>query len=258
MMMKRRFFLPVLSIFLGMAMHLHASIPEEFSVANQSFASGHYSEALAAYKSLLATSPFDKFSSPELWYHRGLAEEKTGDLVAASLSYRRALLLDPTLLPTRNRLAAVLGTLGIPAANDWRDQILMRLHPDFLVLGGAILGWVGILILVFLLLAGPRRPVLIGWALAVFILGHGLSIFGTLNDPRRQIANQAVVTAKNAPTIHATPADSSASDGTLAPGSLLTILSRNGAWWKVSDGPAKTGWILSNVVTPLLPSSDRL
>ncbi|MEI6323556.1 MAG: hypothetical protein WCP60_10680 [bacterium] len=258
MIKKIRFFLPVLLICLGVSVHLQASIPEEASVANQSLASGHYTEALEAYKLLLATPQFEKFSSPELWYHRGLAEEKTGDLVAASLSYRRALLLDPTLPPARTRLAAVLGTLGVPHALDWHDQLLMRVHPDLLVLGGAILGWVGILAFVFLLLAGPRRPVLIGLALALFILGHGLSIFGTLNDPRRQIANQAVVTAKNAPTIHATPADSSASDGTLAPGSLLTILSRNGAWWKVSDGPAKTGWILSNAVTPLLPSSDRL
>lgn len=255
MMMKRCLLLSVLFIALGFSESLRASLSEEATAANQSLASGHPAEALASYKSLLATLQFDKLSSPELWYHRGLAEEKTGDLVAASLSFRRALLLDPTLLPARTRLVAALGTLGIPYAPDWHDQLLMRIHPDLLILGGAILGWVGTLILVFLLLAGPRRPVLIAWALAAFIFGHGLSILGTLIDQRRLVAYEAVVTAKSAPALHATPADSSATDGTLAPGSLLTILSRNGAWWKVSDGSAKTGWILSNALTPLLPSS---
>ena len=255
MMMKIRLLPLVLLVALGISVPLHASLSEEVSSANQSFASGHHAEALDAYKSLLEKSQFGRFSSPELWYHRGLSEEKTGDALSASLSYRRALLLDSTLLPARSRLNAVLGTLGIPVISNWHDQLLMRVHPDLLILGGAILGWLGVLILVILLLAGPRRPMFILLALAAFILGHGLSIFGTLIDQRRVAAYQAVVTSKNAPVLHATPADSSATDGTLAPGSLVTILSRNGAWWKVSDGPEKTGWILSNAVTPLLPSS---
>lgn len=225
-----------------------AAFSEEAGSTNQFLSAGHPAEAL----SLLASPQLATLSSPELWYNRGLAEEKSSDSIAASLSYRRALLLDPTLLAARTRLAAVLGTLGIPLAHDWHDQLLMTMHPDHLIIGGAILGWLGILSLVFLLMTRPYRPGLIALALSAFIFGHGLSLFGTLIDPRRLATNQAVVTAKSAPTLHDTPADSAKAEGTLAPGSLLTIISRNGAWWKISNDTS-TGWTLSNTITPLLP-----
>jgi hypothetical protein len=250
-------FLCILIVTLLFSGGLFAAFPEEAVSANQSLSAGHPAEALTAYQTLLASPLLTTVSSPELWYNRGLAEEKNGDSIAASLSYRRALLLDPTLRAARTRLTTVLSTLGIPLAHDWRDQLLMRVHPDRLIVGGAILGWLGILTLVYLLLRKPYRHGLVALALSAFVLGHGLSLFGTLTDPRRLATNQAVVTAKNAPTLHDTPADSAKADGTLAPGSFLTILSRNGAWWKVSNGTS-TGWILSNTVTPILPSAVGL
>ena len=207
---------------------------------------------------MLDSPQFAKVSSPELWYNRGLAEEKMGDLPAASLSFRRALVLNSTLTPARSALSSVLGTLGVPPlanSGGWQEQVQARLHPKFLVVGGSVAGWLGLFLLVFTVMGKPRRAPLITLALGVAVLGYGLALMGGMIDPRRIASDEAVVTAKNAPALHATPADSAATSGTLAPGSLITILSRNGMWWYVADGSGQTGWISSITVTPLLPSS---
>ena len=78
---------------------LHAGIAEQVSAANTDLRSGHPLDALARYRTMLSEPAFLKEGSPELWYNRGLAEEKTGDAAAASLSFRRALLLDPGFAP---------------------------------------------------------------------------------------------------------------------------------------------------------------
>lgn len=254
-MMRMRSFLYLLFIGFSFSASLRAAVSDDLFTANQSLSTGHPAEALAAYQSMLDSPDLSKFSSPELWYNRGLAEERSGDAIKASLSYRRALLLDPTLLPAQTRLSSLLASLGIPASKNWTDRLFLMLHPDLFILGGAILGWLGVLLFVFFILSTPRRPGLIVLTLLAVILGHGLTLFGAWNDPRRLATDEAVVTVRNAPTLRETPADSSKADGTLAPGSLVTILSRNGAWWKVSGGAASTGWIPSTAITPLLPAA---
>ena len=255
MIMKMRALFLLVIAGISLLGSLVAATPDDISVANQSLSSGHPAEALASYQSMLDSPGLSKFSSPELWYNRGLAEERSGDPIAASLSYRRALLLDPTLLSAHIRLSGLLASLGIPASTNWNDRLFLMVPPDMFILGGAILGWLGVLLFVFFILSTPCRPGLIAFALLAMILGHGLTLFGAWNDPRRLASDEAVVTVKNAPTLRETPADSSKADGTLAPGSLVTILSRNGAWWKVSGGAASTGWIPSTAITPLLPAA---
>ena len=234
---------------------LGASLADDLASADKSLASGNPADAVALYQAILTSPRLLKSSAPEIWFNLGLAQEKTDDPVAASLSFRRALLLDPTLQPAGKKLSEILGTLGVPVSTDFRQRMLMAVHPEVLILGGAILGWFGVFLLVVLLLTAPRRPLLIAVAITLCILGHGLSLAVSLIDPRRTAAAAAVVTAKTAPVLRNTPADNGASTGTLSPGSLITILSRNGVWWYVSDGLGHTGWIPANTVTPLLPSS---
>lgn len=231
---------------------LRAGAPEQPSSAAEALRSGHPLDALARYRSLLTDPAFLKSGSPELWYNRGLAEEKTGENAAASLSFRRALLLDPGFAPARRQLAAVMGTLGLSVPDDWKPRLWAVVHPDSLIIIGAAVGWIGTLLLVVLLFQGSRRR-LIALALVVLIAGHGASVFGTLIDPRRIAADQAVVISKAGPTLRATPADSGTPAGTVAPGTLINVLSRNGAWWYVAAGPGQTGWIPSDTVTSLLP-----
>ncbi|MFZ0615753.1 MAG: SH3 domain-containing protein [Chthoniobacterales bacterium] len=232
---------------------LRAGTPEQASSAAEALRSGHPLDALARYRSLLTDPAFLKSGSPELWYNRGLAEEKTGENAAASLSFRRALLLDPGFSPARRQLTAVMGMLGLSVPDDWKPRLWTVVHPDSLIIIGAAVGWIGMLLFVLLLFRGSRRKGLIALALVILIAGHGASVFGTLIDPRRIAADQAVVISKAAPTLRATPADSGTPSGTVAPGTLINVLSRNGAWWYVAAGPGQTGWIPSDTVTSLLP-----
>lgn len=231
------------------------------AAANTSLLSGHPIDALASYTQLLDSPQFARVGSPELWCNRGLAEEKMGDSAAASLSFRRALLLAPGFVPAQQQLAIVLTTLGLPTPSTRMSRFFTILSPEVMILGGAILGWIGLFLLVVLLVRGPRRRGYIVSALLALILGHGASLVGSLIDPRRGAEHKAVVTAKKGPSLRSTPADSATVIGNLAPGAVINILSQNGAWWYVSSGSGKAaqqGWILSEVATPLLPPSCAL
>ena len=210
---------------------VRAGLPEDFASANGNLASGHADEALATFKTLLTHPEFKTSGSSEIWYNRGLAEMQTGDAVAASLSFRRALLLDPGSAPARVQLSKTLLSLGLPLPSGWKERTMQLLPPETMISGGAVIGWIGTLGLVVVLFKASRKKSLIALALILIIVGHGASVLGTLADPRRTARNQAVLTAKEAVTLRATPADSATESGKLDPGTLISILSRNGAWW---------------------------
>ena len=233
---------------------LHADVATQAQAAADSLRSGHPIDASSRYRTLLTDPTFRTAGSPELWYNLGLAEEKSADAAGASLAFRRALLLDPTFMPARRQLETVLGTLGLPIPSGWDESVRQSIHPEFLIVAGSILGWAGVFALILLIFLAPRRKFWIAAVVVLVIAGHGAAVLGTLIDPRRVAADKAVVTAKKAPVLHATPADSGTPGGTLTPGLLVSVLSRNGAWWYVSGGPGLTGWIPSDTVTPLLPS----
>jgi tetratricopeptide (TPR) repeat protein len=259
-MMKR----PLLQLFFRLFLltlslaSMRAGLPEDFASANGKLSSGHADEALSTYKTLLTYPEFKASGSAEIWYNRGLAEMKTGDAVAASLSFRRALLLDPALAPARVELSKTLGSLGIRAPNGWKERSIQSIHPETMIVGGAVIGWIGALGLIVLVFQASRKKALIVLALTLILFGHGTSLLGTLADPRRTARHQAVLTAKESVTVRATPADSATESGKLDPGTLISILSQNGAWWYVSTGTgsvALQGWIHSNTATPLLSCS---
>ena len=251
--MKKLFFL-LLLLTLSMS-SLRAGLPEDFASANGNLASGHAGEALSTYKTLLTHPEFKTSGSAEIWYNRGLAEVQTGDAVAASLSFRRALLLDPASVPARVQLCKTLLSLGLPVPSGWKERTMQILHPETMIVGGAVMGWIGMLALVFLLFQASRKKSMILLSLILIIVGHGVSVLGTMADPRLTARHQAVLTAKEGVTLRATPADNATESGKLDPGTLITILSRNGAWWYVSTGTGSgglRGWIHSNTATPLL------
>ena len=249
--------LPILGLMCLMGLSpLHADVAAQAQAAAESLRSGHSIDAASRYRTLLTDPVFRTVGAPELWYNLGLAEEKSADAAGASLSFRRALLLDPTFAPARRQLETVLGMLGLPAPSGWHESVRRSLHPEFLIVGGAIIGWAAVFALILLIFLSPRKKPWIAAAIVFVIAGHGASALGTLVDPRRMAADKAVVTAKKAPVLHATPADSGTPGGTLTPGLLVSVLSRNGSWWYVSGGPGLTGWIPSDTVTPLLPAAS--
>lgn len=247
--------LSVLFLILCFAGHeAGAALADQVTKANERLASGKSTEAISSYRALLTSPEFRTAGSPEIWYNRGLAEEQSGDFVAASLSYRRALLLDPSLPPARRALSGTMAALGIPEARDWRSRLPSLISPEILVIVGAAIGWAGVILFLLILFLVRHRKGWILLSLLLVILGHGASVVGTLVDPRRTASSKAVITAKTAPVLRATPADNGDSRGALPPGTPVSILSRNGPWWYVASGTSLSGWIPSNALTPLLDS----
>lgn len=237
---------------------LRAALPDQVARANAHLSSGRAAEALSSYRALLTSPEFRTAGSPEVWYNRGLAEEQEGDAVAASLSFRRALLLDPSLAPARKALSEAMTKLGIPDSGANGLRISSLLPAESLVIVGAVVGWIGvILFLLVVFLARSRRGILV-LSLVLVILGHGASVLGTFVDGRRTARSEAVITAKTAPVLRATPSDNGDSRGTLPPGTPVSILSRNGPWWYVASGKTLSGWIPSSALTPLLDTKGSL
>jgi hypothetical protein len=237
---------------------LRAALAEQTRRANGHLSAGRVAEALSSYRALLTSPEFRTAGSPEIWYNRGLAEERSGNPVAASLSYRRALLLDPTLVPAQRALAGTMSALGIPENRNWMSRFPSLISPEILVIVGAFLGWSGVILFLLLVFLARRRRGLILLSLILLVLGHGASVFGTLADPRRTASSRAVITSKTAPVLRSTPSDNSDARGTIPPGSPVSILSRNGPWWYVAAGPGLFGWISSSALTPLLESKGSL
>jgi len=235
---------------------LHADTASQAQTAADALRSGHPIDAVSRYRAVLADSSFRSAGSPELWYNLGLAEEKSADTAVASLCYRRALLLDPTFTQAQRQLETVLNALGLPAPSGWHESVRQALHPEVLVVAGSIIGWMAVFGLILLIFMSPRRKMAIASLIVLVIAGHGAAALGTLVDPRRVAADKAVVTSKKGPVLHATPADGGAPGGTLTPGLVVSVLSRNGAWWYVSGGTGLTGWIPSDTVTSLLPTAS--
>ena len=108
---------------------------------------------LAIMEKTIAAASSDITASPEQYYNQALTEEAQGDLAAASLSLRRALVLDPTLGIAQAQLQEVLKKMGLPAETTWQTKFASRFVPEYLTIIGALIGWSAALIVIWIFFA---------------------------------------------------------------------------------------------------------
>lgn len=212
--------------------------------------------------------------SPEAYYNEALAEKDAGDLPAASLALRRALVLDPTLKVAQQQLQEVLPKLGLPTELTWQQKLASRCAPEKIVFIGTIIGWstTFLLVLFFFLqiLSSTKKPK--RWGLFFVFLffclvGHGISVLGVIIDPRLRARYEVVVLPKTDAKaalehrpersatcpLRATPADAASAIAQLPTGSCLTLLSSHGAWSYIRTATGQEGWMTSGSLEFLIP-----
>lgn len=212
--------------------------------------------------------------SPEKYYNEALTEKEAGDLPAASLALRRALILNPTLAPAQQELQEVLSKIGVSMESSWQQKLASRCAPETMAFIGTILGWSAtlVLIIVFFLQVlpstkKPKRWLLFFSALLLCLVGHAISVLGVIIDPRLHARYEVVLLPKidsraalehrpNRSTtipLRTTPADAASVIAQLPTGSCLILLSQHGDWSYVRTNAGQEGWIASGSLESLIP-----
>lgn len=228
-------------------------------------------------KNFQAKSKNNSFTgSPEAYYNEALAEKEQGDLPAASLALRRALILDPTLSVARQELKDVFSKMGLPLESSWQQTLASHYAPEKIAFVGMIIGWSAtfVLVMIFFLqilssTKKPKRWELFFGILFFCLLGHGLSVLGVVIDPRLHARYEVVLLPKIDATssndhhperpstwpLRTTPADTGATIAQLPTGSCLILLSQHGAWSYVRTTVGQEGWIASSTLEFLIPKN---
>jgi tetratricopeptide (TPR) repeat protein len=216
-----------------------------FDSANKLYEEGKYPAAAEAYDKLLASGNV----SEALYFNRGNAEFKLGQLGRAIASYRQAQCLAPRdpELRANLRLARTRARGGSTYSSDrWRNWLGDLSLNEWTVLTSLAL-W-----LVFILLAlGQWRPVLkaklrnclLVSSLAVVFLGICLGIM--VND--EFFSTSAIVVTGEA-DVRNGPLEESPAIFKVRDGIELTITDKKDGWLLVTDPAQRKGWLRQDQV----------
>ena len=217
-----------------------------------------------------------KTASPEEYYNTAIAEKNAGDLPAASLSLRRALVLDPTLAVAQQQLQEVLSKMGLTMESSWQQKVASRYSPEKITFIGTVIGWgtTAALVVIFFLqilpsTTKPKRWRLFFSVVLLCLMGHGLSVLGVMIDPRLHARYEVILlpkieskaSAENQPgrpattSLRATPVDAASVLAQLPTGSCLILLSQHGAWSFVRTSAGQEGWLSSGSLEFLIPKN---
>jgi len=236
--------------FLGVLALTPALWANEFQQGNEQFGTGNYEQAARSYglaidKGLIAA---------ETYYNLGLAQSRGGNSAAASLSFQRALALNPGLEPARRELLALAQQVGmeIPEAT-WVQRFAARVPAATLWTGGAIVAWVGAFVLLAGLFAKTRRGLWITLGALIFLLGKGGLTLAWLSDPLVQDRDLVVLTTAGPNRLRSAPVENSETVANLAGGSTVALISERGNWAYCAALDGKRGWIERSAVQPVIP-----
>lgn len=242
-----------LSILLAVAFAgkiLAADVAADFATANKFYAEGKFSDAAAAYETILKIGA----SSPSLLFNAGNAEFKAGHLGKAIAAYRQAELLAPRDAELRANLAFVRNqvqgaTLREGLWQNWLGSLTLN--------EGALLTAIFFWLMFALLAAGQLRPALkpklqstTRFAVVLTIFSGAVLALQTANYFKSSVA---VVTSTEV-TARSGPFDDAQTAFVVKDGAELSILDRHDDWVQVQSNAGKTGW-LSRKQVAVLPGA---
>ena len=237
--MKIRVYFIALLLCAGSAASAIAQSDGDFAKANQSFAQGSFTEAIAGYEALVHAGHWNA----NLFYDLGNAYFRTRDFGRAILNYERALALD-------NHHPEATANLQI--ARD--ESRALELQPTKLEryfrfatvnqysVAAAVALWIGVFGIVGLIFTRRRSAALLSVSiLCLLVCGGAVWAIYTLEHGSEGRA-LAIVTGNDVQARLAT-ADTANSVLALPPGSEIKILSTRGDWMYAALPNDLRGWI---------------
>ena len=243
--MRRTGFTVILVWLLGAMQLAAADLESGFGQANKLYEEGRYPEAAAAYDQLLQGG----IGSVALYYNRGNALLKMGQLGRAIASYRLAQRLAPRDPEVRSNLqfARTQARGGSPyAADRWERWLSLLSLNEWALLGAASL-W-SLFGGLALLQARPQFGAkLRGWLLADGALAVLLG-FCLLSAYRNDDLDSLAIIVAGEAEVRNGPLDESQPAYRVRDGVELTILDRKDGWLEVVDSAQRQGWVRQDQV----------
>jgi len=240
---------PALLLALGEAA---AQTPEEIFIrGNAAYEHGDYTEAVAAYRTVLKYRIHD----PRVEYNLGNAEFRLGRLGEAILHYERARKLDPTdpdiqanLQFARTHCFDRVEQPELLPAVRWVRDLQDRTGPDLQAWAVLILIWgIALLLCAGLLRQGLWRP-LHGWILAALLLVSLLGAASWHATYQRLEGRRMAVVLDQVVEVLAGPGENNPALFTVHEGLSLEVRSEREAWIQVSLPNGLNGWISAESV----------
>ena len=217
-----------------------AAAADAFEQANQLYERGQFTEAAAAYETLVRAGTV----SPALFFNLGNAHFKAGHMGQALLNYRRAEALAPRDPDLRANLKFARNC--VPGANlrpvsRWA-RWLPKLTVNETTLAAAATFWLWLSLLTLRQIRpATRKPLRTATVLAG--LGSALLIaMAAAHWHARRAVVTAIVVVPEA-TVHAGPLDQSPGAFTVRDGLELEVVDTKDDWLRVTDAGGRLGWL---------------
>ena len=234
-----------LILFLISSINLTLAQQDLFLKAEDAYAKENYSEALNIYNKLIE-QPLDL---PELFFNRGNAYFKLGNLPLAIKSYRKAQFLAPLDPDIRVNLAYTLEAAGALMHEPNNMEILFTSLSEDDWIKIVILAYTIIVLSIFSVLI-PKISNKFSKVLYPAILLLVLSFFALVTHNQRDVYPEFVIIENNT-NIKLAPLPNSRVAFTLPAGSIVKSIKKHQNKWfqiKIND---KTGWVKLNQIDPI-------
>lgn len=224
--------------------------------ARTAFEAGDYPAAARAYESALSSQG----PSAGLYYNLAMAQLRLSQPAEASLSLRRAILLDPRMTDARVALSDLDRAQGVAAgpshwSSRWREILAEKVSLKAVMIAGCVLGWSGAFLLLLAIFRSRRKfwPVL--GSLLLLVAGKGLFAAGFLADPRVADRDAVVVLAGGGASLLSAPADQSSVVARVPAGASLQVHRRSGDWSYCETAAGEKGWTPSKSIERVVPTA---
>jgi len=234
-----------------------ASFASALTDADTAFAAGDYPAAMRAYESALSSEG----PSAGLYYNLAMTQLKQGQPAEASLSLRRAILLDPQLTDARVALSDIERSQGVPPAVSggwrahWRQIVAERIPLQVLTIAGSTIAWVGAFAMLAAIFLSRRKFWPVVGAFALLAVGKGLFFVAYLSDPRVSERRAAVVLDAAGVSLLSAPADQSAVVAKIPAGGNVYVHRKSGDWTYCETPNGEKGWTATKALERVVPTA---
>lgn len=223
-----------------------SAMDENFAAAALAYDAGDYAAAIRAYQQIVR----DGFISAELFYNKGNAWYRQGDIGQAVLNYKRAQYLRPRDADIRHNLAFVMQEAGaIRGELGWFSRFLRQVSLHEWIAIAVIFWWVtGVLVGVSLWRQKGKAwawPIGISAAITLVAVA-GMAVWMGLRARPELVIIQSGQDALFAPLEGSTP------HFALPKGSTARVEARTEGWYRVRVGD-RDGWIRERAVVRVSP-----
>ena len=234
-----------------------ASFASALTDADTAFAAGDYPAAMRAYESALSADG----PSAGLYYNLAMTQLKLSQPAEASLSLRRAILLDPQMTDARVALSDIERSQGVPAATaggwraHWRQIIAEKIPLQALTITASVIAWVGAFAMLVAIFRSRRKFWPVVGAIALLAVGKGLFVVAYLSDPRVSERHSAVVLDAAGASLLSAPADQSAVVAKIPAGGNVYVHRKSGDWTYCETPNGEKGWTATKALERVVPTA---